>query len=116
MEKIVVHWNKTIEIVSIKVAAETKILHIIIECDFYLREYEDLPCSANVWFNSQLSDMAVTEHLIMSYGTIKYKAAFLTAYLKHKFRDRLFTGDEGWQEYKVFRISTNLKSRRTDGN
>ena len=116
MEEIVVHWNKSIEIVSTKAAAETKILHIILKCNFYLREYEDLPRSANVWFNGQLLDMTVTEHLNMSNRTIKYKTVFLTAYLKYKFRDHLFIGDEGWQEYNVIRISTKSKSRRTDAN
>ena len=68
-------------------AAETNNLHVILKCEFYLTENEDLTCFANVCLNSKVLDMTDNQKLIMSYDTIKHKAIILTGYFKDKFRD-----------------------------
>ena len=68
-------------------AAETNNLHVILKCDFYLTENEDLTCFANVCLKSKVLDMTDNQKLIMSYDTIKHKTIILTGYLKDKFRD-----------------------------
>ena len=81
--------NFYIDAVDTKAAAETKNLHALLKYDSTPQQSDDVACHSNVCIDDDSLDIADTEELITSNGTIKHKIVFLAGYLEHKFRSCL---------------------------